>query len=349
MYRFILFSISLLVGCSGEPPLKLADSPFSPPVSQASLLPTEEIIAPKTTDQLLVELSPIKAAKRPEFRFGKGDVLSVSVYDEPDLTVANLPVRPDGNISYPLIGDVLTEGRTVEEVRQEITSRMVKYIREPRVSVIVQQFNSLSFTVSGEVNRPGVFPLDREVKLTQAIAQTGGFKKGADAATTIEIADLSRAFIYRDEQYLPVDFVELFRNGDLRFDIQVFPGDYIYIPSGLSQEVYILGEVRTPDLFAFSEGTTLMDAILEASGFTDDAALDNVHVVRGSLTNPELRIVDLEDIMTGKQGDILLAAGDIVYIPPTGLTSWNRIISKLLPSVTALQTGIVVDNILKSL
>jgi polysaccharide export outer membrane protein len=312
--------------------------PHRPPEDKA---PVEEPVDPTaqhaglSKEERLARMNELRADKSIHFTFGKGDILSISVYNEPDLTVDGVPVRPDGKISYPLIGDVQAEGLTVEELRAELTKKLSKYVKAPKVSVIVQQFTSLEYTLVGEVVHPGVYPLHTNVTLTKAIAKAGGLLKGQFHASSVEIADLTHAFIQRNGEVLPVDFVALLRQGDLQYDIPLKPGDYIFIPSGLSKEIYVLGEVARPDLFAFRDEMSLSKALAFAKGFTPDADTSRIHVVRGSLTNPDLYVVNLDHIMKGKVRDITLHPGDIVYVPPTGLTTWARTISK----ITTLMSG----------
>lgn len=334
----------VLTGCAT--PHKVFEQELQPlgPEHHPDSLPDIPTVKPKSTHEMLEALSVYQQAERPSFTFGKGDVMSVSVYGEPDLSVDQIPVRPDGRISFPLIGDIQAENREVEAVKEDIRTKLLRYLRAPRVAVIVREFNSLSYTIAGEVYDPGTFPLSTDVTLTQAVAGAGGLLKGKDQGTTNELADLTHAFVARDGEYLPVDFVQLFRNGDMRFDVKLFPGDYIFIPSGLAKEVFIVGEVKKPDLFAFTEGTTVGTAITSAQGFTPEADLSRVHIIRGTLTNPELYVLRLDKVLKGEARDMVLKAGDIVYIPPTGLTRWNRILSKLIPSVTAIQTGLLLER-----
>ena len=132
------------------------------------------------------------------------------------------------------------------ELATEITRRLSRYVLEPKVNVRVDELLSASYTVYGEVVTPGTFPLTSRTTISAAVAKSGGLKQGNYRASTIEIADLRHAFVARDGHVLPVDFVRLLREGDLRYDIELRPGDHIHIPSGLSQEVYVLGEVQEP-------------------------------------------------------------------------------------------------------
>jgi len=300
-----------------------------------------------TTEEQLVELRRVVVETASAPRLGKSDVLSISVYDEQDLSVRGIPVRPDGKISFPLIGDVQAEGLTVDELSETITERLRQYVLAPKVSVIVQEFNSLNYTMYGEVVRPGVYPLARDVTIAEAVARAGGLNKGQFRATSVEVADLTHAFIARNGKPLPVDFIRLLREGDLRFDVNLQPGDFISIPSGLSKEVYIIGEVKSPALFAFRENMPMSRTLAQAEGFTRDADLSRVHVVRGALSNPVLIVTDFRKVINGQAQDVQLEPGDIVYVPPTKLASWARIIDYIMPTVQALQTGIILSDTIR--
>jgi protein involved in polysaccharide export with SLBB domain len=306
--------------------------------------PVTQLDLRQTPEEQLAELQRLVAETASEPRLGKGDILSISVYDEPDLTIAEVPIRPDGKISFPLVGDIQADGRTVDEINAELTDRLRQYILAPKVSVIVTGFNSLNYVINGEVVKPGVYPLVTDVTITAALARAGGLNKGQFRSSSVELADLTHAFISRQGKLLPVDFVRLLRQGDMRFDIPLQAGDYISIPSGLSNEVYIIGEVKAPALFAFREEMPMSRTVALAEGFTDDADLSRIHVIRGSLTNPRVIVTDFNKVIEGQQQDVQLEPGDVVYVPPTGLSSWARMLDKIVPTVTAIQTGIILSN-----
>ena len=122
------------------------------------------------------------------------------------------------------------------------------------------------------------------------------------------------------------------------------PGDLINIPSGLSQEVYVLGEVDKPALFAYRENMPMSRVIAMAEGFTEDADLSRVHIMRGSLTNPTVIVSDFTRVVNGEAQDIRMEPGDVVYVPPTKLSSYARAIDKLVPTIQALQIGIILSG-----
>lgn len=117
--------------------------------------------------------SPV--ATDPNYVIGAEDVLSISVWKEPDLT-RNVPVRPDGKISLPLIDEVKAAGLTPKDLEKELTTRFSHFIASPQVSVIVADVRSQTFSIVGEVNRAGSFPLRQKTTMLEALASAGGFK-----------------------------------------------------------------------------------------------------------------------------------------------------------------------------
>lgn len=305
----------------------------------------EQVTLPKQDEaQQLAELERIQQESSRTLTLGRGDVINISVYDEPDLTISGIPIRPDGRISFPLAGDIQAEGLTVSQLSDSLTEGLLNFILAPKVSVIVLEFNSQHYTIFGEVVHPGVFPLKTDVSITEALAVAGGLNKGQFRTTSVELADLNHAFIARNGKVLPVDFVRLIRQGDLRYDISLQSGDYIYIPSGLSQEVYILGEVNRPMVFAYREDMPMSRTLAQAEGFTPDADLKRIHIIRGALHNPTVIMINFHEVLKGRAREVPLEPGDIVYVPPTGLTSFARIMDKITPSIQAIQTGLILRD-----
>jgi polysaccharide biosynthesis/export protein len=117
--------------------------------------------------------SPV--ATDPNYVIGAEDVLSISVWKEPDLT-RTVPVRPDGKISLPLIDEVKAAGLTPKDLEKELTTRFSHFIASPQVSVIVADVRSQTFSIVGEVNRAGSFQLKQKTTMLEALAAAGGFK-----------------------------------------------------------------------------------------------------------------------------------------------------------------------------
>ncbi|MFO1406407.1 MAG: polysaccharide biosynthesis/export family protein [Steroidobacteraceae bacterium] len=302
------------------------------------------VLEQRTVDQQVEELARIAAEPVPAFRIGAGDQLAVTVYQEPDLSVERAVVRPDGYISLPLIGDVRAGEQAVPDLASDITTRLARYVLDPKVNVRLDDMKSATYTVYGEVVTPGTFPLASRTTISAAIARSGGLKQGNYRASTIEIADLRHAFIARDGHVLPVDFVRLLRDGDMRYDIELRPGDHIHVPSGLSQEVYVLGEVSKPMVFAYQDRMALARTLSMSEGFTHDADRTRIHVVRGSLQNPTVIVSNYKEVLSGRQRDVQLEPGDIIYVPTTGLASLSRILDYILPALTTVQNTVLLGR-----
>jgi protein involved in polysaccharide export with SLBB domain len=174
-----------------------------------------------------------------------------------------------------------------------------------------------------------------------------------------ELADLRHSFVMRQGEFLPVDFHRLLREGDMSQNIYLQPDDFVYVPSALDQEVFVLGAVRFPRALPYTERMTLLGAIAGAngavkidwlsmtySGIAPDAYLSHVAIVRGSLAQPQVTVVDANAIMKGRALDVPIEAGDIIYIPNAPFSTvkryFNLIVSTFISTVAAnagLQAG----------
>jgi polysaccharide biosynthesis/export protein len=158
------------------------------------------------------------------YRIGPEDVLEISVWKEEALK-KDVLVRPDGEISFPLAGDLKAAGRTVAEVREEITKRIAKYIPDPVVSVLVNRVASNQIFVIGRVTRPGNFAAGRFVDVLQALAMAGGFTPFADEK---DIKIIRRQD--GKELVLPFDFRAVSRGQKLEQNIRLQGGDVVVVP-----------------------------------------------------------------------------------------------------------------------
>ena len=158
------------------------------------------------------------------YRIGREDVLDVAVWRDADLS-RTLPVRPDGFISLPMVGEVRAEGRTPVELSDEIRGSLKPYVQEPRVTVIVREVNSSRVFITGEVAHPGAYPLRGRVSILQAIALAGGFTDFADR-DAIVVLRRSAA----DGTTIPVSYRELVEDSKRVEPLVLRPGDTIVVP-----------------------------------------------------------------------------------------------------------------------
>jgi polysaccharide export outer membrane protein len=160
----------------------------------------------------------------PPYTIGPGDVLSVSVWNEKDLTTEVL-VRPDGGMSFPLVGEIQAIGRTPEEVRQIIEKRLKPYVADPSVSLAVKQANSNLIYVIGKVNKPGQFAVGQALDVMQALSLAGGMTTYA-AVNDVHI-------LRRDSNGLraiPVRYGDIEKGRSLEQDIMLLRGDTVVVP-----------------------------------------------------------------------------------------------------------------------
>ena len=255
------------------------------------------------------------------FRLGVGDIVEVEIAGVPDTRESTF-VTPDGKLFYNLAGGLKVEGMTLGEARAALISRLKRYYASPEIGITLKEVKSRRYWMLGNVSKPGLYPIVQPTTLIEAISVAGGIRTSRSTGTTIEMADLSHSFVVRDGAALPVDFEALISQGDLNQNIYLKPGDYIYLPSVTSQEIFVLGAVRAPRAVGYSAGMGLVAAIANAGGLAKNAYAQRVVIVRGSLAKPTVATVNFNQVATGKQTDVRLATGDIVWVPNS---PWERV------------------------
>ena len=158
----------------------------------------------------------------PSYKIGVGDVLHVSVWEEPQFTEA-VVVRPDGMISIPLVSEVPVAGLTPESAEKLLTSRLEKLVHKPRVTVIVQEIHSRMVYITGEVQRPGAYPLTDTMNVVQLVSRSGGL---TDFAKSKDVYVL-RA---RNGARVKVDYRKLLKGQSPEMNIELVPGDTVVVP-----------------------------------------------------------------------------------------------------------------------
>jgi polysaccharide biosynthesis/export protein len=159
------------------------------------------------------------------YLIGADDVLSINVWKEPEIT-RSIPVRSDGKISLPLIGDVQAAGRTPMQLEEDIAARLKDYITNPQVAVIVQQSNSQKFNILGQVMKPGSFPLTAGTTVVDAIAIAGGFKDFAKKKGVYLLRQNSAG----TEQRFNFNYDRFIKEKNTAQNIRLMPNDTIVVP-----------------------------------------------------------------------------------------------------------------------
>lgn len=281
--------------------------------------PAKPAVAARTNGNGALIKSPPLAPWQQNLTLGPGDVMDISLYGQADSLRPATTIGPDGRFSYLQAVDVVATGLTVDQLRAQLESTLMTFIREPRVVIVPVAFQSKKYYVFGNVQAPGAYPLNTPVTVMEAVARAHGFVTGNQRRSTFTFADLTQAFLVRrktDGSYArePVDFESLFQRGELQHNKLLEPDDYLYFPPTGPAAVYVLGEARGTGPMPYTRDLTALGAIAGRGGFTDAAFKQRILVVRGSLHNPETFIVNVSDVLRAAAPDFLLKPRDIVYV-----------------------------------
>ncbi len=259
---------------------------------------------------LVILLVSAPAPAQEEYLIGGGDTLQINVWKNAELSQTVI-VRPDGQITLPLIRDVKVQGLTAMQLGQVLAEKLSSFVNAPNVTVAVANPASFKVYTQGAIAN-GVHSLPARITARQLLARVGG--AAADA-------DLSRAYILRGEARIPVDLSITPREqqpaGANPF---LTPGDILAVPVREVSlgRVLVVGEVAQPQALPYVEGMTLLDTYLGAGGGTAAADLKNTRIARRQANGETTEIlVDIEDLL--KRGalekNIVIAPGDIVIVP----------------------------------
>lgn len=176
---------------------------------------------------ILVNVSvaaPDDVAKNEKYIIGAGDVLEISVWNHPELT-KEVSVRPDGWISLPLAGEVPAGGMSPGGLSETIKEKLLQYLKDPNVSVIVSKYKSKKILVLGEVKKPGMYQYEGGLTAFEAIGLAAGYNSHAQ---------LKSILIVRNPYSKPVFYVanlyKVIHNADMRDNLSLLPGDIVYVP-----------------------------------------------------------------------------------------------------------------------
>lgn len=238
---------------------------------------------------------------RNEYMLGAGDVIRVTVYQNPDLTLETR-VSEAGVISYPLLGSVRVGGQTVTEVEKRIADglRSGNFVKQPQVTVLVMQVRGNQVSVLGQVGRPGRYPLEvADMRLSDVLAMAGGVAPGG--ADLVVVAGTRNGQPFRAE----IDLARAIGAGNRPGgDIQVLNGDVVWVDR--APTVYIYGEVQRPGAIRLERGMTVMQALASGGGLTLRGTEKGMRVHRRGADG---KVQVLQPAM-----DDPLRDGDVVYV-----------------------------------
>lgn len=295
-----------------------------------------------------------------EYRVQAGDILTVTVWEHPELTIPSgsfrsaaeggNEVKSDGTIFFPYAGNIKVSGLTTMEIKRQLVEELRGFIRNPQVDVRVADFRSQRVYVSGAVMQPAVVPVT-EVPMTllDALESLGGLAPEASWSTI---------HLIRDGERREISLQDLYQDGDWTQNVLLQHGDLVHVPRNDADKIFVLGEVMQPQsVFLSRNGTTLTEALATARGIDENRAdgrgiyvLRNAGIEEGedgellyTATVYHLNAASAVGFMLGDS--FPLQPRDVVYVAPAPITRWNRFLSQLLPTILSVERSADIETL----
>ena len=242
------------------------------------------------------------------YRIGVADSLIVNVWDEPKLN-GGYDVLPDGTITMPLAGTFRAVGYTGPELARRIANRLSAVFRKrPEVTVTVKGLGNNFFYISGAVGHTGPVAFTHNIRLLQAIILAGGASPAADEEHVVLI---------RDNKPRTLSIEKLDQGIDLSKNIRIHPQDILIVPFKKDQ-IFLMGEVAGPGAYYYNKGMTVMEALIQAHGWSQFASTGSIRIIRKQKDGTKKIVhIDIDHIENEKKTEPkeYLKPGDLIYIP----------------------------------
>ena len=269
-----------------------------------------------------------------EYKIDPGDTLEITLWEGTTPKREEIFVRQDGKISFGFVEDLTVKGMTSSQLDRLLTTDFKEYVKNPRIDVVVKKYNSKYVKLMGAIayrgtgTGPGKYRLKGKTTALEMIIQYGGMTKDAN---------LGEIRIRRKNgQTLSLNLFKAINQGDLSQDLVLNNGDLVFVPTLAEggNRVYVFGEVENPGAYTFTgSDMRLFDAISKAGGATVFASEDSTRVVRGDPLSPEIITADLKSLIEegNLSQNVVLASGDMVYVPRSGWGSINLYNQRIRP------------------
>ncbi|RKT99084.1 sugar ABC transporter substrate-binding protein [Burkholderia sp. Nafp2/4-1b] len=362
----LIAASGIVCGCAVAPGMKMSVPATLPVAGATASAPAEQLQIPiEDIDVALIrklqqdEPGPsglvMESGPASPYLVGPGDVLQITVWDHPELALAQgaMPqsmtqrasdpgigfvVDDAGTVQFPFAGRIRVDGMTTADIQRKLSSALSKALTNPQITVRIASFRARQIYVDGEVRSPGVQSLnDIPMTLYDAIGRAGGFGPTADQSNIV--------LVRKGESYR-IDLTGMLEKSSNPANIVLQQGDLLRVTSREDSGVYVMGEVNKPmKAFPRRNGRlTLSDALSQAGSFNSGSAdTGRLYVVRGALTaHPEVYRLDASSpVSMILANQFLLRPNDIVYVDGNGLVRFSRVLSLLIPAINAGLTAAI--------
>ncbi len=260
------------------------------------------------------------------YKLGPRDVIKITIFAGGEKQVdVNLTVSDQGMVNAPFIGAVQAAGVSTSTLEKTIHKPLAKdYFVNPQVNVLIKEYLSLQYSISGAVKKPGKYEMRSATTIMDLIAKAEGVESGrANVAYILRDPGNTNAG-EKSKEPIKVNLLKLLDEGDMSHNVALQSGDSVYIPlsKGLNQsdsKVYVSGKVKKPGLHDFQPGLSALSVCIMAGGFDEFAAPNRATIIRMEGKEQKVININLEKVIEGKIADIPLQPGDRLYIPESWL------------------------------
>ncbi len=273
-----------------------------------------------------------------------GDVLRVTTVSEETTIIDGLIVDETGRIHLPLAGDVEVGGLPIGTAEERVQSELQRFDRFVQATITLVDPAGHRASVLGAVTTPGQVRVTPGLRLADLIAAVGGPLSQATQGGSLEgqrsLANLAGARLYRNGDALPVS-IEAAMRGDSRHNVRIRPGDHLYVPPRILSRVAVLGAVNNGNAYPHRPGMRLTEALSLAGGLTLEGDSDDIHIIRGDFSEPQVYATSLLEIRNGDSHDVVLEPGDVVFVTDTWIAEVGEVLDRLGPIFsTAVTVGL---------
>ena len=280
------------------------------------------------------DLALLEESSNPVYRIGSGDVVRVEVFGRPEVSGKHV-VGPDGNITVPIVGDIALGDRTRDEGRTLLDQQLRQFFTRPYVTLAVDEYTSNQVTVLGRVERAGMQKFPHPPTLAEVLAGAGAMPILDKQAT------LTRCAILRGRDKLIWVDLKALLNGDPAYNLRMKKGDIVFIPDSSDTAVYVLGQVTKPGSYRLTPRMTLLDAVAQAGGPTEDAQPREIGLYRAGAA--EIRVIPFESLINPARAvNFALEDGDVVFVPRSNLGEFGYLMRQMAPGLSVLSFGLTV-------